>query len=977
MVKQVLLFSARFDPRVKIHVYNVEGYSYVLVLIFCLYGLITQEINDCVQRRLSVAEMKGRRVFTLTTFLLLFSVSLNLGLNQVKVGVKASNGYPVHNLDTCLNYTSIQDAIDAPETHNDHTIFVESGIYTERLFVNKSVQLFGEDMSSTIINGNGEGNIVEVRAGNVVLANFSITNSSAYGVVLETHHESSLNDCTLHHNNITDTYGAIKVRGSTPYEPSNISITENIIANNTCGILFYTGENSTISTNTIVFNELGMLLTGENNNMSSNILEGNFFGLEVGGKNNKLRHNKMNNNQFNFIPRVYPIIPTSQMPENDIDTSNRINGKSIYYIINQTDLIFDSSTSPEVGFLGLKYSRNITIRNLTLTNNGAGILLVESINSTIEKCTLKSNMIGFSADTNNTSLKNCTLSGNYHGVSLFGFANNLTGNEISNNTVRHAPYRFPENWYHGIDLRNFLEQLDYLTEYSGGILLFDANNCTITGNNIRANEHGILIYSCSFNTFKNNTMTNNAYNFGIYASMYALTPPEWSVYPPDPPQISPYLLNEIDTSNTVNGKPIYYWISRNNETVPANAGYVALVNCSSILVQNLTLTDNYHGVFLIWVNNIMVTNNTISHTRYAVDIRDQYLDASFENTIKGNNLTSNGIGVNTIFTANCTIMDNVIASNLFGVYARSFNFIANNEIVNHTQPSREEWILGLYPPHFNNDWLRSWRTGEVIPDGIGGIFLLDEYNMVKHNNIRNNSVGLILGSHECQSGAENTIHANNFIRNTYGILLLSPNNTLFHNNFIDNSQHVKFNAHLFNPPDYFSNCWRSNAEGNYWDNYNGTDINSDGIGDMNYTYAWIIDSYPLMGRFSDFLLTSDRHIQTICNSTISDFQFNGTAVSFDVSGENGTTGFCRLCIPTALMNETYRVFVNGTNVSYNLLPVSNSTHSYIYFTYDHSTKEVVIVPEFPSLIILPLFMTITLFMAMIYRKYSGRKVSNF
>jgi hypothetical protein len=96
-------------------------------------------------------------------------------------------------------------------------------------------------------------------------------------------------------------------------------------------------------------------------------------------------------------------------------------------------------------------------------------------------------------------------------------------------------------------------------------------------------------------------------------------------------------------------------------------------------------------------------------------------------------------------------------------------------------------------------------------------------------------------------------------------------------------------------------------------------------------------------------------------------------MSFDVSGENGTTGFCRICIPTALMNATYRVFVNGTEVSYNLLLSSNEAYSYVYFNYTHSTQEVIIIPEFPSFLILPLFMTLAVFAACVKRKTMRRQ----
>jgi len=49
----------------------------------------------------------------------------------------------IHNLDTGLDYLTIQAAIDAPETLNGHTIFVENGTYSENVSVTKSIILMG------------------------------------------------------------------------------------------------------------------------------------------------------------------------------------------------------------------------------------------------------------------------------------------------------------------------------------------------------------------------------------------------------------------------------------------------------------------------------------------------------------------------------------------------------------------------------------------------------------------------------------------------------------------------------------------------------------------------------------------------------------------------------------------------------------------------------------------------------------------
>jgi len=130
-----------------------------------------------------------------------------------------------------------------------------------------------------------------------------------------------------------------------------------------------------------------------------------------------------------------------------------------------------------------------------------------------------------------------------------------------------------------------------------------------------------------------------------------------------------------------------------------------------------------------------------------------------------------------------------------------------------------------------------------------------------------------------------------------------------------------------------------------------------------------------MGMFCDFNATSEYSVQTVCNSSISDFQFNGTAICFNVTGENDTTGFCRICIPRALMNETYKVFVNGTEVQCTLLPCSNSTYSYLYFNYDQSTQEVIVIPEFPTWTSMLLILIVLMIAIAIYKRRLTNSIS--
>ena len=293
--------------------------------------------------------------------------------------------------------------------------------------------------------------------------------------------------------------------------------------------------------------------------------------------------------------------------------------------------------------------------------------------------------------------------------------------------------------------------------------------------------------------------------------------------------------------------------------------------------------------------------------------------------------------------------------------------------------------LSLHGENRQNTIINGENTGNVVTINRDNVnitgFTLQEsgipdagvkLNNVTHckiseNNIANNNGGGI-ELHEASNN--NIISGNNIANNNYGIRFstlthTSSNNIIYHNNFMNNTQHVSgLNS---------TNTWDDGypSGGNYWSNYTGVDLDPDAIGDSHHIIdEYNIDYYPLMGMFSDFKATSELHVQTICNSSITDFKFNGTAILFNVSGEDESIGFCRICIPKALMNNTFQVYVNGTQTPYTpLTDIFNTTHSYIYFSYSHSTQEVIVIPEFPTFsIILPSIIIAILLTVAVYKR---------
>ena len=226
----------------------------------------------------------------------------------------------------------------------------------------------------------------------------------------------------------------------------------------------------------------------------------------------------------------------------------------------------------------------------------------------------------------------------------------------------------------------------------------------------------------------------------------------------------------------------------------------------------------------------------------------------------------------------------------------------------------------------------------------------------------------------CGHSSDNTIIRNTIEDNGNGLCLTGEDNFIYHNNFINNENQTQM-------LESYHNDWNNTYEGNYWSNYNGTDPDQDGTGDTPYLIdGKNQDNHPLMGMFTLFKTQWQEEtytLTTICNSTITNFNFgtiHENAISFNVTGPEGTAGFCRILIPHVLLDRNYTILIDDLPpIMEKELPLSNSTHTYLYFTYTLTTHQVVIVPEFPTTMIFALLIILSLGAACLSRKVSKEK----
>ena len=123
------------------------------------------------------------------------------------------------------------------------------------------------------------------------------------------------------------------------------------------------------------------------------------------------------------------------------------------------------------------------------------------------------------------------------------------------------------------------------------------------------------------------------------------------------------------------------------------------------------------------------------------------------------------------------------------------------------------------------------------------------------------------------------------------------------------------------------------------------------------------------------------------NSTLSDFSFDTLTkpISFNISGDEGTTGYCNVSIPHVLpTGNPWLITVNEKLKGYN--PVQNSTHTSLHFNYVHlDNLQIEIsgrenIPEIPTYLVVPFFVIVTLIAVFSKKylkfKYESKEVSN-
>jgi parallel beta-helix repeat protein len=231
------------------------------------------------------------------------------------------------------------------------------------------------------------------------------------------------------------------------------------------------------------------------------------------------------------------------------------------------------------------------------------------------------------------------------------------------------------------------------------------------------------------------------------------------------------------------------------------------------------LTSNISNSIVLQIENVVIDGNGFTlngggrfGTGLSSDTTGPSIKGSHNITVRNTEIVEYSIGIFLAGAFRCSIVNNSVMNNQCGV------LVSDDPSLVPAAPADGDIIIG--------------------------------------NNVVGNEVGIYFwNSFNCSAVG------NNVVNNSIGIRVLQSSITIYHNNFIDNTNQTDVFGDFYGS----RNTWSIGYPlgGNYWSNYIGSDLKSgpgqdrsgpDGIGDAPYYVDDLnIDHYPLMGSWGKWV----------------------------------------------------------------------------------------------------------------------------
>lgn len=271
---------------------------------------------------------------------------------------------------------------------------------------------------------------------------------------------------------------------------------------------------------------------------------------------------------------------------------------------------------------------------------------------------------------------------------------------------------------------------------------------------------------------------------------------------------------------------------------------IKIYHCRNVVIANNILDDTFFGIYAQLSNNCIIKQNRLTgnsklEQQSGNGIHNWRCDSM---QIIGNAITGHRDGIYFEFVQESVIWRNTSTKNLR--YGLHFMFSHNNTYVTNILKNNGAGVAVMYShgvKMFNNYF--EANTG----DASYGILLKDiSDSYIEGNHFIDNTSGIHM------EGSSRILMRKNLFKNNGWALQIQASCddiTVLQNNYIGNTFDVSTNGNLV----------LNKFDSNYWDKYDGYDLNRDKIGDVPYRpvsmYSMMVEQNPtIMMLFRSFIV---------------------------------------------------------------------------------------------------------------------------
>jgi nitrous oxidase accessory protein len=262
-------------------------------------------------------------------------------------------------------------------------------------------------------------------------------------------------------------------------------------------------------------------------------------------------------------------------------------------------------------------------------------------------------------------------------------------------------------------------------------------------------------------------------------------------------------------------------------------GGIKVHHGNNITIEDNVLYDNFFGVYIQHSRNCTVRNNSI----VAFGKEEQEIGngihcwKSDSLMIIGNTINGHRDGIYFEFVTNSVIWRNVADSNIR--YGLHFMFSNHDSYITNLFRNNGAGVAVMYSNHvtmLNNTFEENWG------DAAYGMLLKEiSDSYIEGNKFEKNTSGIYMEGTNRVKVLRNIYYQNGWAMQIQASCM---DNTITENNFIANTFDIGTNGRTV----------LNNFDGNYWDKYEGYDLNRNGIGDIPYRplsmFSVVVENIP-------------------------------------------------------------------------------------------------------------------------------------